>query len=154
MTFLFLAGIVCFIAAVWVYSKTDENNFSDAVNLANQSKGDAKLAIERCRELGDWSLKISKDIANLQGAFGDYNKMQTDTLSKFFDENGKLRKDFASEIEMLKVRQHTLEKKIIAKDKTLSVTSTPIQIQIIDPGVRPKPAPAKKSLLDRAGVGQ
>lgn len=140
---LFGAAVVLIIAAVFIYSKAEDNSFAQLLLGVNESRGAAKKAVEACAAYEDQVRSQNDQIEQLKNAIIEYTK----SVHKDFEPMQK-------EFEIMRVRQLTLEKKIIATTRNMNVTLTqPIMVDLVDkakPTVK-TPGPAK-DLLRKSGV--
>jgi hypothetical protein len=142
---LFGAAIAMLIAAVFIYSNREDNSFDKLLAAVNDSKAETASAV---RKLGEATTKVDE----LKQLLDD----RTGTLAMAFDRLDAEFKKVKSENEILVVRQHSLEKKIIAKDRNINLSGgggigAPITVEILQ---RPPPLPTKKPLLEKAGIKQ
>jgi mannitol-specific phosphotransferase system IIBC component len=137
---LFGAAVAMLVAAVFIYSNREDNSFDKLLSAIQDAKAETTTA---ARKLGEATAKVDE----LKQLIDD----RTGTLAMAFDKLEAEFKKVKSENEILVVRQHTLEKKIIAKDRNVNLTvnpgASPIAVEIFER----KPT-TKKPLLEKAGI--
>lgn len=138
---LFGAAVIMLVAAVFIYSNREDNSFDKLLAAVNDAKAETKSAVGKL----DTATKQMNDVKQLVDD-------RTGVLAMEFE---KLQAEFhrvKTENEVMVVRQHTLEKKIIARDRNVNLNLNPgggaIAVEILQ---RAPPA-TKKPLLEKAGI--
>lgn len=155
MIYLFLLGVACFIGAVWIYSRAEDNSLDKFVSLTQETKGDVARANEKCEELRTSFKEMIAKTEELRKSIIDGNTEWAGNVEAAIKAQSQDLKKLTDEVEILKIRQHSMDKKIIGKEQTFNIkTDQPIAVEFRN---APPPAPkgkGKASLLKRSGVEQ
>jgi mannitol-specific phosphotransferase system IIBC component len=139
---LFGAAVVMLVAAVFIYSNREENSFDKLLSAVNEAKAETKSATTKLTDATSKVDELKQLVDDRTGILA----LELENLKKQFEK-------VKTENEILVVRQHSLEKKIIAKDRNVNLTvnpgSAPIAVEILQ---KPPPVPTKKPLLEKAGI--
>jgi hypothetical protein len=120
-----------FVAAVFIYSRSEDNSYSKLLSTIQESKDESKSVNNQCAVMSQTLLDLNSKINKLDAETASSVSLLSTELKKIRDTN-----------DIMVVRQHSLEKKIIAKDRTVNVNI-----------IEQQKAKAKP-LLERAGVKQ
>jgi hypothetical protein len=152
VTLLSVIGVLCLLGAIWVYSKAEDNSFEKFRQASVDAEGSAQSANDKCKELRGLYDNLSKRLEEMGASVEGMRKDMVLANTEWAGNVEKKMKSLDDDVQILKVRQHTLDKKIIAKEQTLNVklNGEPIAVDIVD---KRKPTPkGKDSLLKRSGV--
>lgn len=147
---LFIAGVVLIIGAIFIYSRAEDNSFARLLSTIQETKGDSKKANDQCVDLTEKLTTLQAILSQLQKGIQDLQENQSAQFEHVIEVNRQSLKKVHDDVEILKVRQHTLEKKIISRDRTvnLNLGPRPLEVEIISTsGTK-----AKSPLLKRSGV--
>lgn len=139
------------VAAVFIYSKSDTNNFELVLEKVGnvQMKVDATAkAVETERANSD---QIVKDMAALFDQISQFQIQLSNAKHDWGTETNKMK----SEFEIISVRQRTLEKRVSeVKNRTVNLNlSNPIMVDLIEK-VKAPPGKGVGALLKQSGVVQ
>ena len=138
------------VAAVFIYSKSDTNNFElviEKIGNVQKKVDDTAKAVENERTNTE---QIVKDMATLFDQMGQFQSQLSNMKRDWYDNDNKLKKEF----EIISVRQRTLEKRVAeVKSRTVNLNlSNPIMVDIIEKIKTPPPGKGVGALLQKSGV--
>lgn len=147
-TILFAVGVLLLVFAAFAYFKSENNSFSQVVNVVNDSRADAKKALQTVEEVKDSVEQMSARVTEMQMGLPGMKQQILDTIGGIQQQVQHIQ----TQQEILESRQHSLEKKILGKEQKIHLSvapdSHPIQVEIISR----KKGQGQGALLNRAGV--
>lgn len=141
-------GVLALIAAVAIYAHSEDNSFGTVVATLQDTQVDVKKVAQSCELLG-------QSLQSLVNANETLSERVTDVQMKSIPKvQGQFSQDLhrlAEDLKVLTIRQQTLEKKIIARDRNVNVnlspTSAPMPVEIYE-----RKRLKREPLLPKAGI--
>jgi len=129
---IFAVGVLVIGFGLICWNRAEDGSDDKTNQLAQEIKGDSTKALRRCDD-------VDKSLVDIRTWISD----NTAVLGGLKDQLEAMRKDN----DILKTRQYTMEKKILASSRTLNLnlsSQQPLEVSVVPP--------KKRSLLNKAGV--